>query len=101
MPWQWAAQTSAAEGATVTMVDIAQYLPGKMVKAVTGESYDPQPVGQAPTATLPANTSLVGRKGGEVLTAESLSTAEASPSAAATTETSSPAASATATPDEE
>jgi hypothetical protein len=72
---QWTAQTSAANGAAVTMADVTPYLPGKTVKNVVGESYDPQPVGQAPIATLPANTSLVGRKGGDVITAESASSA--------------------------
>lgn len=54
----------------MSMADLTQYLPGKTIKAVVGESYNPQPIGQAPTATLPAGKTLGEHKAGEVITAE-------------------------------
>jgi hypothetical protein len=69
---QFATQTNAASGTPVTMSGLTSYLSGKEIKAVVGETYDPMPVGQTPTATLPANKALGKFKGGEVLTAEQL-----------------------------
>jgi hypothetical protein len=69
---QWVAQTKAAGGAPVTMANLTTYLSGKEIKPVVGEQYDPMPVGQAPTATLPADKSLGNFKGGDVLTAAAI-----------------------------
>lgn len=66
---QFVTQTKAADGAPVTMASLASYLSGKEIKPAVGEQYDPMPVGQAPTATLPATKSLGNFKGGDVLTA--------------------------------
>ena len=65
-------QTNAASGTPVTMASLTSYLTGKEIKSIVGETYDPMPVGQTPTATLPANKGLGKFKGGEVLTAEQL-----------------------------
>lgn len=72
---QWVTQTKAAEGASVTMANLTSPLSGKEIKPAVGEQYDPMPVGQAPTATLPATKSLGNFKGGDVLTAASLDAA--------------------------
>jgi hypothetical protein len=69
---QWATATKAKERDPVTMANLTSYLSGKEVKPVVEEQYDPSPVGQPPTATLPANKSLGSFKGGDVLTAASL-----------------------------
>ena len=69
---QWVAQTKAADGAPVTMASLTTYLSGKEIKPVVGEQYDPMPVGQAPTATLPAEKPLGSFKGGDVLTAAAI-----------------------------
>jgi hypothetical protein len=69
---QFATQTNAASGTPVTMAGLTSYLSGKEIKAAVGETYDPMPIGQTPTATLPASKSLGKFKGGEVLTAEQL-----------------------------
>jgi hypothetical protein len=69
---QFVTQTKAADGAPVTMAILASYLSGKEIKPVVGEQYDPMPVGQAPTATLPATKTLGSFKGGEILTVEKI-----------------------------
>ena len=61
-------QTKAADGAPVSMANLTSYLSGKEIKPTVGEQYDPMPVGQAPTATLPAEKPIGGFKGGDVLT---------------------------------
>ena len=78
------AQSGAAAGSIVSMADLTQYLPGKTIKAVVGESYDPQPIGQAPTAMLPTGKSLGSHKAGEVITADSTASPETPNSPAAT-----------------
>jgi hypothetical protein len=69
---QWATATKASNGAEVTMASLTSYLSGKEIKPVVEEHYDPMPVGQVPTATLPAKKSLGGFKEGEVLTAAAI-----------------------------
>jgi hypothetical protein len=88
---QWATETGAAAGAAVTMIDLTKYLGGTEVKAVVGETYDPHPVGEAPSAKLPASKSLAGHKAGEEITAASSSSVtstspSASPSPSASAE---------------
>jgi hypothetical protein len=65
----WVAQTKVKEGARTTVAGLAAYLDGREIKPVVGETYDPRPVGQEPTATLPATKSLAGHGKGAVLTA--------------------------------
>ena len=65
----WVAQTKVKEGAYTTVAGLAAYLDGREIKPVVGETYDPRPVGQEPTATLPATKSLAGHGKGAVLTA--------------------------------
>jgi len=77
---KWVAETKATNGTPVTMASLKSQLAGKEVKPATGETYDPMPVGQAPTATLPANTTLGSFSSGDVLTAASLETALANSS---------------------
>jgi len=57
-----------SNGAPVTMASLTSYLSAKDIKPAVGEQYDPRPVGEDPTATLPATTTLGNFKGGEVLT---------------------------------
>jgi hypothetical protein len=78
---KWVAETKATNGAPVTMENLKSQLGGKEVKPVTGETYDPMPVGQPPTATLPANKTLGAFSGGDVLTVATLETALANSSA--------------------
>ena len=100
---QWASETGASSGATVTMTDLNKYLGGQQIKVIVGETYDPHPVGQDAVAKLPAQKSLAGHKAGEEITASSTthaasapeSTSPSGPSAATATPT------ATATPEEE
>ena len=79
---RWVAQTKVTDGARTTVAGLAAYLDGKEIKPIVGETYDPRPVGQEPTATLPATKSLAGREKGAVLTA-----GEETPSPATTPET--------------
>jgi GYF domain 2 len=65
----WVAQTKVKEGARTTVAGLAAYLDGREIKPVVGETYDPKPVGEEPTATLPATKSLAGHEKGAVLTA--------------------------------
>jgi hypothetical protein len=78
---KWVAETKAADGTPVTMASLKSQLGGKEVKPEIGETYDPMPVGQPPTATLPANKTLGSFAGGDVLTAASIETALANSSA--------------------
>ena len=66
---KWVAQTKVTDGARTTVAGLAPYLDGKEIKPIVGETYDPRPVGQEPTATLPANKSLASHGKGAVLTA--------------------------------
>jgi hypothetical protein len=66
---KWVAQTRVTDGTKVTVQGLALYLDGQEVKSIVGETYDPRPVGQEPTATLPATKSLASHKKGAVLTA--------------------------------
>jgi hypothetical protein len=77
---QWAADTKASNGAPVTMASLTKQLSGHSFTPAVGETYDPMPVGQAPTATLPSDKTLGKFKGGDVLTAASLETALANSS---------------------
>ena len=63
-------EKNLANGAPVTMANLTSYLSTKEIKPAVGEQYDPMPVGQAPTATLPVTKSLSKFKEGDVLTAE-------------------------------
>jgi hypothetical protein len=65
-------KTKPSSGAPVTMATLTSYLNGKEIKPVIGETYDPKPIGEPATATLPANKTLGKFKGGDVITAESL-----------------------------
>lgn len=85
---RWIAQTKVTDGARTTLAGLAPYLDGKEIKPIVGETYDPRPVGQEPTATLPATKSLASRVKGAVLTAgDPITTDEESPSPATTPET--------------
>ena len=77
---KWVAETKATDGTPVTMASLKSQL-GKEVKATIDETYDPMPVGQPPTATLPANKTLGTFAGGDVLTVASIETALANSSA--------------------
>ena len=66
---KWVAQTKVTEGAYTTVAGLTPYLDGKEIKPVVGETYDPKPVGQEPTATLPATKSLASHGKGAVITA--------------------------------
>ena len=78
---QWVAETKASNGAPVTMANLSKQLTGKTVSPTAmGETYDPMPVGQPPTATLPADKKLGKFNGGDVLTVASLEAAMASSS---------------------
>jgi hypothetical protein len=77
---KWVAETKATNGAPVTMANLKSQLGGKQIKPVVEETYDPMPVGQPPTATLPANKTLGTFNGGDVLTATSIDTALANSS---------------------
>jgi len=78
---KWAAETKATEGTPVTMANLKSQLGGKEVKPVVEETYDPMPVGQPPTATLPANKTLGTFSGGDAMTLASIETALANSSA--------------------
>lgn len=49
---KWATAKGKAEGDTVTMDDLASYLPDGTIQPVADEEYDPQPVGALATAKL-------------------------------------------------
>ena len=66
---RWIAQTKVTDGARTTVAGLTAYLNGKEINAIVGETYDPMPVGQEPTATLPATKSLASHEKGAVLTA--------------------------------
>ena len=66
---KWVAQTKVTDGSRTTVAGLAPYLDGKEIKPIVGETYDPRPVGQEPTATLPASKSLASHGKGAVLTA--------------------------------
>lgn len=101
---QWATETGAASGTAVTLTQLTKYLGGSEIKTVVGETYDPHPVGEAPSAKLPATKSLASHKAGEEITAASATApavpASASP-AAATAPSPSPSPSASAEEEEE
>jgi hypothetical protein len=78
---KWATETKATDGTPVTMASLKSQLGGKEVKPVVDETYDPMPVGQPPTATLPANKTLGTFSGGDVMTVASIETALANTSA--------------------
>lgn len=93
---KWVKQTKVPDGTKVTVAGLAAYLDGREIKAIVGEVYDPRPVGQEPTATLPETKSLASHEKGAVLTASGSSpTIETSSSLdlEADDETPSPAAS--------
>jgi uncharacterized protein DUF4339 len=69
---QFVLEKNLASGAPVTVANLTSYLGAKEIKPIVGEQYDPRPVGEEPTATLPAATKLRNFKGGEVLTAASI-----------------------------
>jgi len=72
---QFTVDKNPTTGTPVTMANLTSYFGGKEIKPVVGETYDPMPVGQAPTATLPANKTLGSFSGGDVLTVASIQTA--------------------------
>ncbi len=67
---RWVAQTKVPEGSNTTVAGLKAYLDGKVITSVVGEVYDPRPVGEKPTATLPEGKSLAGHGKGGVLTAD-------------------------------
>lgn len=69
---KWATETNARDGAPVTMASLTSQLGGKEVKPIVGETYDPMPIGQPPTATLPADKTLGKFSGGDVMTIPTL-----------------------------
>ena len=69
---KWAADTKAGTGTPVTMASLTSQLGGKEIKSAIDETYDPMPVGQPPTATIPSNKTLGSFSGGDVITAASL-----------------------------
>lgn len=78
---KWVTQTRVQAGAKVTVAGLAAYLDGKEIKSIVGEIYDPRPVGEEPTATLPATKSLASHEKGAVIIANEFSMAlETSPS---------------------
>jgi hypothetical protein len=66
---RWIKQTKVPDGTKVTVAGLTAYLDGREIKPIVGEVYDPRPVGQEPTATLPASKSLADHIKGDVLTA--------------------------------
>ena len=78
---KWVAETKATDGTPVTMASLKSQLGGKNVKPVVDETYDPMPVGQPPTATLPANKTLGTFSGGDAMTVATIETALANTSA--------------------
>ena len=96
---KWVAQTKVTDGARTTVAGLAAYLDGKEIKPIAGEIYDPRPVGQEPTATLPATKSLASHKKGAVLTASGSSLARDTSSSSAL-ETEDEASSAATSPQE-
>jgi hypothetical protein len=72
---KWVAQTKVKDGAKVTVAGLSAYLDGKEIKSIVGEIYDPRPVGEEPTATLPETKSLGSHQKGAVLTARESSPA--------------------------
>ena len=64
---KWAAANNRAAGATVGREALTPYLGGKSVSPVVGESYQVNPVGVSPTATLPADKTFSGYKKGTVI----------------------------------
>src|SRR2546423_468753 len=78
---KWVADTKATDGTPVTMSNLKSQLGGKEVKPVVDETYDPMPVGQPPTATLPANKTLGTFGGGDAMTVATIDTALANSSA--------------------
>lgn len=91
---QWAADSGANSGAAVTMSDLSKYLGGQPIKPVVGETYDPHPVGEAPSAKLPASKALAGHKAGEEITVSSAAATTSTSATSAATATPSPSASA-------
>jgi type IV pilus assembly protein PilA len=56
---QWALEKKQPEGAPVADVaDLSDYLRGGHVNEVVQETYEPNPIGTPPTATLPAGIKL-------------------------------------------
>ena len=97
---KWVAQTKVTDGTKVTVAGLTAYLDGKEeMKSIVGETYDPRPVGQEPTATLPATKSLASHKKGAVLTASGSSRATDT-SSSSDLETEDEAPSPTASPQE-
>jgi hypothetical protein len=78
---KWVADTKATDGTPVTMANLKSQLGGKEVKPVVDETYDPMPVGQPPTATLPANKTLGTFGAGDAMTVATIDTALANSSA--------------------
>jgi hypothetical protein len=97
---KWIAQTKVTDGTKVTVAGLTGYLDGKKVKSIVGEIYDPRPVGQEPTATLPVTKSLGSHKKGAVLAVSGSSLAADTSSSSADLETEDEAPSPTASPQE-
>ncbi|PYI94131.1 MAG: hypothetical protein DME97_04505 [Verrucomicrobia bacterium] len=97
---KWVSETKASTGTPVTMASLTSQFGGKEMKSAIDETYDPMPVGQPPTATIPSSKTLGTFSGGDVVTAASLEKALANssmftwnikPSTTTTTSSASPA----------
>jgi hypothetical protein len=77
---KWAADTKASTGTPVTMASLTSQLGGKEIKSAIDETYDPMPVGQPPTATIPTNRTLGPFSGGDVVAVASMEKALANSS---------------------
>jgi hypothetical protein len=64
---KWANEKGKAAGDPVTMEDLAPYLRNGTIEPVVDETYNPQPVGSAPTAKLAHD--LHGKQAGSEITA--------------------------------
>ncbi|PYM13849.1 MAG: prepilin-type cleavage/methylation domain-containing protein [Verrucomicrobia bacterium] len=65
---QWALENKKPSDAKVTEQDIAQYLRGGRINPVAGETYNINPVGTPPTATL--SQPIMNHPAGSVIKAE-------------------------------
>jgi hypothetical protein len=55
---RWLAETQTSDATPITMADLTSYLRGKEIIPAVAEQYDPRPVTEDPTATLPKRKHL-------------------------------------------
>jgi hypothetical protein len=92
---KWVKQTRVTDGTRVTVAGLTAYLGGSEIKPIVGETYDPRPVGEEPTATLPLTKSLASHEKGAVITASGSVITDTSSSANLKTDDEVPAPTAT------